>query len=261
MSLANTLFCCSHISSRWKTEEKEETDRWGNVALHPNQCNRRSYQTASQSGGREADREAERRSVHTSVWPPPSRHIFSSLPLSFLRCWWAARLLCLQGYLKATPPGGISGGLQGPALIARRHCSQSRIPRAKHIDALIRPSISSFCPAKHNLWLPDKSVRNNRRLNIYKGTCRAFSSFLSHLVPKNFILTLKISRQNSCAFILSHKINFSQSKEFCVYGVTSELNTLVCEWVTGDPPRAYSCPSPGNYWPWNGLSGKNGMLI
>lgn len=185
-------------------------DRWGNVALHPNQCNRRSYQTASLSEGREGDRKAAKQSLHTSVWPPPSRHIFSSHPLSFLRCWWAAWLLCLQGYLKATPPGGNSGGLQGPALIARRHCSQTRIPRAKHIDVPIRPSLLSFCSAKRNLWLSDKIFRNNRRLNIYKGTCQGFSPFISHLGPKNFTLTLKISRHNKCALILTHKINFWQ---------------------------------------------------
>lgn len=93
---------------------------------------------------------------------------------------------CVSGVIsKQPPPGGHSGGLQGLALIARRHCS--RIPRAKHIDALIRPSLLSFCSAKHNLWLPDKSVRNNRRLTINGGTCQGFfSSFFSHLVPKNF---------------------------------------------------------------------------
>ena len=171
----------------------------------PNQCNRRSYQTASQSEGREGDSMAEKQSDRTFAWPPPSRHIFSSHPLSFLWSWWAAWLWCLRGYLKATPPGGNSVGLQGPALIARRHCSRTTIPRAKRIDTLIRPSLLSFCSAKHNLWLPDKSVRNNRRWNICKVTRQAFSFFLLVIsFTKNHILTLKIGGRNSDAFILCH---------------------------------------------------------
>lgn len=186
LSCANTLFCCSHVSSWEKTEGKEKMDRWGDVALHPNQCNRRPYQTASQSGGREGgDRKSAKQSAHPFVWPPPSRHLFISPSVLSLVLMSCLAIVSPGLFQSNPPPGGHSGGLQGLALIARRHCS--RIPRAKHIDALIRPSLLSFCSAKHNLWLPDKSVRNNRRLTINGGTCQGFfSSFFSHLVPKNF---------------------------------------------------------------------------
>lgn len=148
-----------------------------------NQCNRSSYQTVRQSERREGDRKA-----FTHLCPP---HLFISpsvLSLVLMSCL----AIVSPGLFKSNSPLRKSGGLQGPALIACRHSRQSRIPRANHIDAPIRPSLSSFCSAKHNLWLQDKNIQKARRLNNYKG--RHVKVFLLSLVvafwTENFMRTL-----------------------------------------------------------------------
>lgn len=113
LSCANTLFCCSHVSSWEKTEGKEEMDRWGDVALHPNQCNRRPYQTASQSGEREGETGSQaKQSAHPSVWPPPSRHLFISpsvLSLVLMSCL----AIVSPGLFQSNPPWRTFGRIAG----------------------------------------------------------------------------------------------------------------------------------------------------
>lgn len=113
-------------------------------------------------------------------------------------------------------------GLQGPALIARRHSRQSRIPRANYIDASIRPSLSSFCSAKHNLWLQDKNIQKARRLNNYKG--RRVKVFLLSLVVAfwtvNFILTL----DTTC---LKGEL-LTVEKSLCVISELRGMSVCVC---------------------------------
>lgn len=104
LSCANTLFCRSHVSSWEKTEGKEKMDRWGDVALHPNQCNRRPYQTASQSGGREGGGQEVSKAKRPPVCVAPT--ITASFHLPLCPFFGADELpgYCVSGVISKQPP-------------------------------------------------------------------------------------------------------------------------------------------------------------